>query len=804
MGDTHAIRGGRPNCYIQKSFINSLFGGTGTICMTCTRKHQPSIFIMRSMWWILKIVVVLATPPRFIRASDQALFNSVREYLQRAKVDLACEKPPESVHIELTQWMPQPQSVIVRPSPTIFAQDALDIPIEVLFTRPKAKQYSIDSEWLMEGDSIKGWIIKPEKIKVPNNTDITTTRLRLLRTRVNETPPSRVDLRFTHSSYPINLIHMSVPISPISSHEYHILSLNDFHGRIGTDARGLMNSRGVLLASKLNELRELYDKTSQGHALVAVGDNVGGSQYEVACLNEKPALDFFNLLDVKLSAVGNHEFDKGLDFYLQHIRPIAKFPYMGANVESEQDSPFIRSFILTLGEGNSTLKVGVIGVTTIDLPRLVASNMTFGLHFSDSVEAMNNQVPSLKAQGVDLIIALCHQGGLLPLKQEIEMNSEFARLVTRADPSIVAVLTGHTHKSYVATVPINSAFKYRVTMQSGCCGEYIGDLKIQVEADTKQLVGLSATNHVVESRGQNVSVSPEIIALLNDTLFAHRGQEVVGHVSVPLLHPRRDKETPLCNTVADAMLESLEAEGWDIDLALQNPGGVRSSLIPTDGLVTVRDIATVLSFANPIVIVPIKGSLIHQLLEEQWQEDGVVLHICFSSNLNYWYDSSKPRQQRVNDIHIDGDLIDNDRVYRLATTSFIASGGDRFSVISHQTTKTGLTDESALTRYIQRRPILLPDYMERAIDQSLILSNITFCLTPSGQLHLISPVNITLTTKVLDATPQGLVEIASFPQVKANVMNEIDVSQTDGSVYVALAMGFDQNIMGNGIVASQC
>eukprot|EP01056_Protomagalhaensia_sp_Gyna25_P004340 Protomagalhaensia_sp_Gyna_25__4339@NODE_396_length_3576_cov_6_851286_g305_i0_p1_GENE_NODE_396_length_3576_cov_6_851286_g305_i0NODE_396_length_3576_cov_6_851286_g305_i0_p1_ORF_typecomplete_len821_score148_015_nucleotid_C/PF02872_18/7_5e28Metallophos/PF00149_28/1_4e06PGA_cap/PF09587_10/0_0086Metallophos_2/PF12850_7/0_048Cas_Cmr3/PF09700_10/0_2_NODE_396_length_3576_cov_6_851286_g305_i0922554 len=545
-------------------------------------------------------------------------------------------------------------------------------------------------------------------------------------------PP--MTLKFTQVGLePERVIRLALSDNPVL--EFHVLSLNDFHGHLGTDVHGLSQSKAMRLAALVTKKRREYAAFGDT-VLLAAGDNVGASQFETACQNEAPALQFLNLLGLQLSALGNHEFDKGFGFYKQYIAPVVAFPYLGANVYYKGGggkSPVEPSAILTLGHhSQNQIQLGVIGVSTADLPRFVAPFMVDALEFTDPVAALNREASRLQAQGVNVIIALVHQGALASTEQELEQRTEFARIIKEADPAIAAIITGHTHKIYSTDFSYGEGNRYhRPVLQSGCCGEYLGDLKLEVDPTSKQLISASAINYFVQDISlplQDLSQLShdephltQIAALLSDSFeqAAAIGQEVLGELVMPLTHPSRDIETPLCNLVADALLETARLHGWeDVDFAIQNPGAVRANLEPEDGLITKRDIATVLSFSNSLVIVEMDPQEILTMLEEQWQEDGHLLRLCFA-DLMYWYDSKalSPRVEPAS-VMIRGQRMQLDRRYKAITNRFIASGGDKFSGASGPQLNTQITDDQALVEYVSRRSLVIPDLMERAIDSA--------------------------------------------------------------------------------------
>jgi len=150
-----------------------------------------------------------------------------------------------------------------------------------------------------------------------------------------------------------------------------VLGVTDLHGHIErtTDpATGAVADPGaVTLACEISRVRE----SSPGAVLVSSGDNLGDSPPASALLEDQPALDVLNAMSTDVSALGAHEFDKGLDDLTDRILPSAAFPYLSANLTG--------SALDSEGEGGGTfikdvngVKVGFVGIMTDDFPALVA------------------------------------------------------------------------------------------------------------------------------------------------------------------------------------------------------------------------------------------------------------------------------------------------------------------------------------------------------------------------------------------------------------------------------------------------
>src|SRR5699024_1658271 len=105
--------------------------------------------------------------------------------------------------------------------------------------------------------------------------------------------------------------------------QVQLLNITDFHGRI-SDA-------GTQVASVVEEQRAAYEDKG-GTGTLSAGDNIGASPYNSSSADDTPTLDVLNAIGVQASAVGNHEFDRGVDDLTGRVVDETDFPYLGANV----------------------------------------------------------------------------------------------------------------------------------------------------------------------------------------------------------------------------------------------------------------------------------------------------------------------------------------------------------------------------------------------------------------------------------------------------------------------------------------
>jgi 2',3'-cyclic-nucleotide 2'-phosphodiesterase (5'-nucleotidase family) len=129
----------------------------------------------------------------------------------------------------------------------------------------------------------------------------------------------------------------------------------------------------------------------------------------------------------------------------------------------------------------------------------------------------------------------------------------------------------------------------------------------------------------------------------------------------------------------------IEATGADI--ALTNGGGIRASINP--GEVTKGDVITVLPFGNYVIKQEITGEDILAAMEHGLsaypEAQGFFPHIA---GMEVKFDASKEAGNRVTEIMINGELLDESKTYTMATNDFLAAGGDNYTMFGDLKTIT--------------------------------------------------------------------------------------------------------------------
>ena len=552
--------------------------------------------------------------------------------------------------------------------------------------------------------------------------------------------------------------------------EVRIIAFNDFHGNLQppgisvaaplseTETLRVPAGGAAYFASAIERLRA----ANPNNVTVSAGDMIGASPLVSSMFLDEPTIHAMNLMRVDYNAVGNHEFDRGRQELLRIQRggceqhsvrrpcqlepfPGARFSILAANVLTESgDTLFPAYGIRTFGRGAGRVRVAFIGMTLRDTPTLVTPTGVQGLHFRDEAETVNALIPRLRAEGADAIVVLIHQGAsqagpryaLRAAQVEAApscttLEGDLLPILARLSPEVDLVVSGHTHNAYVCDYSSIDPTRPFLVTSAGRYGTLLTGIDLLVDRE-RGVIERRAVNHIVQGeayRGSSGEVlvtnlfevypRDAAVAALVDRYAAAAAPlaaRVIGRFTGPATRaPSPAGETAAGDLVADAQLAATSAPAaGGARIAFMNGSGVRAEIVPRpDGSVTYGDIYSAQPFGNSLVVKSFTGAQIRRLLEQQFASGWNTVErpnmLMPSRGLSYAYDLTRPQGQRILDLRLNGEPMRDDAVYRVTMNSFLATGGDNFTVFREGTDVLGgPQDLDALEAYIAAGSPLTP------------------------------------------------------------------------------------------------
>ncbi len=493
-------------------------------------------------------------------------------------------------------------------------------------------------------------------------------------------------------------------------------------------------------------------RQSAAHSLVvSSGDLIGATPLVSALFRHESTIEAANLMGVSVATAGNHEFDGGSAELLRILKggcaeqrtddPVrscalgpyrgARFPMVSANVRRSAGGTLLPPFwVMQAGP----VKVGVIGAVTKATPQLVVPSGVQGLQFIDEAQAINEAAQALQAQGVQALVVTLHEGAEIGSPGKPAdwndtrcpgLRGDAVDIIKRITPAVDLILTAHTHQGY------NCLVDGRPVMQAVAYGRglSVADLHINTRtADVDRAKTLARNLPVFNARTdaqhrdkilaaelpayrlalQSARPDPEVAALVQRyaQAAAPQAQRVVGRIA-RTLDRRGIGDSAAGRLVAQAQWQATRspAQGGS-HFALMNPGGIRTDLVcrgtpPCE--VTYGDLFSMQPFGNSLVVMSLTGAEIRELLELQQRGGPNSPLMSPSEDLSYRWVRKATVGQRAQDIRIQGQPINDSATYRVTVNSFMAEGGDGYTVLQRGRQRLGgVQDLDAMLAHLRQ------------------------------------------------------------------------------------------------------
>lgn len=596
------------------------------------------------------------------------------------------------------------------------------------------------------------------------------------------------------------LVALSVPSTAVAAPgdtTIDLYDVNDFHGRI---ARSISQTDGkptprpgdaagaAVLAGALEQLRGADPSTS---AFVSGGDNIGGSTFESFIQDDQPTIDVLNQMDLAVSAIGNHELDKGQDDLRDRViggpeATRAQWDYVSANIlDSATGEPAFDPYAI---EEISGKRVGFIGAT-VDLvgQGLVSPDGIAGLEMGDITTEVNRVADDLTdgddTNGeADVLVLLVHDGAESAAVTDLDGDGAFARAVHGVTPKVSAILSAHTHQTYVHSVVPDGGRVARPVIQTGSYGFNLGHVQLTVAADGTVTPSVAENIRLVDGTFQPdaaVQATVDAAVAKADEL----GAVELGTVDRDLRRAvqtdgseNRGGESTLGNFVAEVQRSATSRQGSQI--AFMNPGGLRADI--ASGPVTYKEAAVVQPFANTLVVLDLTGAQIRQALEQQWQPAGAsrpFLKLGVSDGFSVTYDPTAAAGSRITSMTLDGAPLVAGTSYKVTVNSFLAGGGDNFAAFAQAAAKqdSGKVDLEAQVEYFRANPSVTVQRDQRSV-------GVHVTPTPAGGFQPGDAVTIDLSSLTFsnETDQAGTVSVSAGDRVLASsAVDRTVVDKTD-------------------------
>jgi len=472
-----------------------------------------------------------------------------------------------------------------------------------------------------------------------------------------------------------------------------ILQTTDLHGHLlpWDYQRAQPADEGLArVASRIAAIR----KETPNVLLLDAGDTIQGTPIEFLHAKNPskgpdPMAEAMSALRYDAMSVGNHEFNFGLAV-LRKAQKESSFPWLSSNTRNVSDGS--AAFPEYLVKTVAGIRIGILGLTTPNIPNWEPARNRPGLRWEDPVDAAKRLVPVLRGkEKCDFVVALIHSGPEIDLKTgEPDGTDDENRVAALSKvPGIDLLLTGHTHQRIPLTrlngVPM---------IQPGRWGDVLARVDVTFETSGGKVTVADVSGALLPSDA-SVATDPAIAAIAapHDAVARAYMEEQVAVAEEDFPGARaRLEDTALLDFVNDTMRE---ATGADLSMTSLLPGrfeGFRK------GPIKVRNVYTLYPYENTLVAIEIDGATLKACLEHAaefygsaaWEDGRLVLkpkegmipyNFDVVQGATYRMDPTAPVGSRVKDLASRGRPVQPADRFTLAVNAYRAQGSGGYTAL---------------------------------------------------------------------------------------------------------------------------
>lgn len=465
-----------------------------------------------------------------------------------------------------------------------------------------------------------------------------------------------------------------------------LLHTNDIHGHFAPERADWLPGEPAIggFVRLEQELRAVRAARAPGTVLTFDGgDQLTGTP--LTDLDEEGSVGgamhrFFDRLGYDAWAVGNHEFDKGLDNLRGYTGRAAALP-LSVNVRAPDGGPLLprQAFSHVFERGG--VRVGVIGVTTDSLAGLMSPRDFARLSLLEEVAAVRAEAERLDPD-TDLLVVVSHIG----------LDAD--RAIARAVPALDVIVGGHSHTRLTAPVQEGNTW----IVQAGSYNRSLGVVDLVVADDAVRSFRYELRDLTPESAA--VPPDPALQALVDTyaaRIDAYYG-EVVSEAPVTLTRDYHH-DNPLGRFITDALRSATGAE-----VAFYNGGGLRADLVA--GVVTRGALYACFPFGNQVMTYRLTGSELLQVVLRNLAAEADEQRGYLSVSGLTWTWRVRNGAPEVVEVRVGEQPLQLDRLYTVTSSSYVAEQWERhLGAAPRDPVGTEWSDLDAAVAWARRGPV---------------------------------------------------------------------------------------------------
>jgi 2',3'-cyclic-nucleotide 2'-phosphodiesterase/3'-nucleotidase len=469
---------------------------------------------------------------------------------------------------------------------------------------------------------------------------------------------------------------------------FDLIEVTDFHGTL-KDSSG--NPVAGVLADRIENMKKL---NSDRTLILGGGDLYQGSAVS-NIMKGVPVQEVMSKIGMEVTALGNHEFDWGLDTTINTTMKGASYSIVCSNLYDKQTGKRVFDpYKIITKDG---VKIAIIGGITRETETSVSPKYVKDYEFKDIANEINSVAAQIKQDKLaDVTIALVHEGD----KGDNATGPVFD--LANKLQNVDAVFGGHSHTK---TSAIATTTNIPVYIGASNGKGYI-DAKFKITSDKKVVfdtpnlqsnyIALDNDNGYKATKPQTNNDVDKIVDKASKEIEPITS-EVIGYNTEKEL-TRKLNAFPYGSSVLGNWASDVTRSAVKADVGFQNNGGLRINI--PQGNVTVDTMWQFMPFDNTIYKLSMTKAQLKEVLEQAVADNSKGLQV---SGIKFTYDSNLPSGQRVKDItREDGTAINDTENLSVAVPDFVAQGGDSFT----EFTKCGGLDVANDTHVLVREAFI--------------------------------------------------------------------------------------------------
>ncbi len=419
------------------------------------------------------------------------------------------------------------------------------------------------------------------------------------------------------------------------------------------------------IASFYTAIESIRSKNKDYTLLLDAGDNFK------SLLWDDKVQDGIKILREDVYNFGNHDFDFGKEHLEAGIKKLEGITeVISSNVIEKETGTFVKGAkpYVILDKGG--IKIGILGLITEYTPYMVTYTSFLPYKVIDSEECTRKYVKEMRDKGAEVIVLLTHHPFYFTEDSE---SGELIELLDKVeDLHIDAAIGGHIPGDYARV------YKGCATTKGGFGGYSLPHIMLYFDTESRKVINKEC--EVIDVYNGDYPDDPVVKEFETSVVSKYDWyiNDVIGE-AIEKIPMRLDFESPMGNLLADMIK-------WYFKTDFVYFNNTSCGTYLEKGPITRNSINDITHFNDHMYVGKMTGKLIWDLFEhvhepERFGNNGNISFAGFIVKMNH---NNKSPNKVISITNLDGSEFDLNKTYSVATSEYMAYGGNGTKFISNQ------------------------------------------------------------------------------------------------------------------------